>query len=60
MEREDGAGQRLELALSMLTDPVLDQLITHTAPFAELPQVLVQLAGPHAPDVLCQRIDYPA
>jgi len=52
--------QRLELALSMLTDPVLDQLITHTAPFAELPQVLAQLAGPHAPDVLCQRIDYPA
>jgi threonine dehydrogenase-like Zn-dependent dehydrogenase len=52
--------QRLELALSMLTDPVLDQLITRTAPFAELPQVLAQLAGPHAPDVLCQRIDYPA
>ncbi|MGV3727115.1 zinc-dependent alcohol dehydrogenase [Hydrogenophaga sp.] len=52
--------QRLELALSMLTDPVLDQLITHTAPFAELPQVLAQLAGPHAPDVLCQRIDFPA
>lgn len=52
--------QRLELALSMLTDPVLDQLITHSAPFAELPQVLAQLAGPHAPDVLCQRIDYPA
>lgn len=52
--------QRLELALSMLTDPVLDQLITHIAPFAELPQVLAQLAGPHAPDVLCQRIDYPA
>jgi hypothetical protein len=52
--------QRLELALSMLSHPVLDQLITHTAPFADLPQVLAQLAGPHAPDVLCQRIDYPA
>lgn len=52
--------QRLELALSLLTEPVLDDLITHTAPFAELPQVLARLAGPDAPDTLCQRIDYPA
>jgi hypothetical protein len=50
--------QRLELALSLLTDPVLDQLITDHAPFTELPQVLARLAGSAAPDVLCQRIDY--
>ncbi len=52
--------QRLELALSLLTEPVLDQLITHHAPFAELPQVLERLAGPDAPDTLCHRIDYPS
>lgn len=51
--------QRLELALSLLTEPVLDPLITHAAPFAELPRVLERLAGPDAPDTLCQRIDYP-
>lgn len=51
--------QRLELALSLLTEPVLDQLITDTAPFADLPRVLARLAGPDAPDTLCQRIDYP-
>lgn len=51
--------QRLELALSLLTEPALDQLITDAAPFAELPDVLARLAGPHAPGTLCQRIDYP-
>jgi hypothetical protein len=51
--------QRLELALKMLTDPRLDALITHSAPFDELPQVLQRLAGSGAPDVLCHRIDYP-
>jgi NADPH:quinone reductase-like Zn-dependent oxidoreductase len=51
--------RRLELALSLLTDPVLDGLITHSAPFDELPQVLARLAGPTASDTLCQRIDYP-
>ncbi|QHE86180.1 zinc-dependent alcohol dehydrogenase [Hydrogenophaga sp. BPS33] len=50
---------RLELALSLLTAPVLDRLITDTAPFAELPQVLERLAGSGAPATLCQRIDYP-
>lgn len=52
--------QRLELALSLLTEPALDALVTHSAPFAELPQVLARLAGAGAPDTLCQRIDYPA
>jgi NADPH:quinone reductase-like Zn-dependent oxidoreductase len=52
--------RRLELALSMLTDTRLDGLITHSVPYAELPQVLAHLAGPNAGDVLCHRIDYPA
>ena len=50
--------RRLELALSLLTDPVLDRLITHSAPFHELPQVLARLAT-GASDTLCHRIDYP-
>lgn len=52
--------RRLELALSLLTDARLDALITHSALFTELPQVMAQLAGPEAGDVLCHRIDYPA
>lgn len=51
--------RRLELALSLLTDPVLDRLITHSAPFQELPRALERLAGPLATDTLCHRIDYP-
>lgn len=50
--------RRLELALSLLTDPALDALITHHAPFDDLPQVLARLAGPDT-QTLCQRIDYP-
>ncbi|MDP2016285.1 zinc-binding alcohol dehydrogenase [Hydrogenophaga sp.] len=52
--------RRLELALSLLTDPVLDRLITHGAPFAQLPELLARLSGDTAPDTLCQRIDYSA
>lgn len=51
--------RRMALALSLLTDPALDCLITHVAPFADLPEVLARLAGPDAGKVLCQRIDYP-
>lgn len=50
--------RRLELALSLLTDPVLDRLITHSAPFHELPAVLERLST-GAADTLCHRIDYP-
>ena len=50
--------RRLELALSLLTDPALDRLITHSAPFHELPNVLERLST-GAPDTLCHRIDYP-
>ncbi len=53
-----GHAQRLALALFLLTDPVLDRLITHHAPFDELPQVLQRLATGDT-DTLCQRIDYP-
>ncbi len=51
--------RRLALALSLLTDPVLDRLITDTAPFQQLPGVLKHLAGNTAPGTLCHRIDYP-
>jgi NADPH:quinone reductase-like Zn-dependent oxidoreductase len=54
--------RRLALALSLLDDPVLDRLVTHNAPFEDLPRVLEHLAGPTgtAADVLCYRIDYPS
>jgi NADPH:quinone reductase-like Zn-dependent oxidoreductase len=52
--------RRMALALSLLVDPVLDALITDTAPFDDLPAVLARLAGssPSAGHTLCQRIDY--
>jgi hypothetical protein len=50
--------RRMALALSLLRDPVLDALITDSAPFDELPAVLSRLAA-GAPDTLCHRIDYP-
>lgn len=50
--------RRLALALSLLRDPALDLLITDSAPFDQLPEVLARLAA-GAPDTLCQRIDYP-
>ncbi|MDM0104504.1 zinc-binding alcohol dehydrogenase [Variovorax sp. J22R24] len=50
--------RRLALALSLLRDPLLDGLITDSAPFDDLPEVLARLAA-GAPDTLCQRIDYP-
>jgi NADPH:quinone reductase-like Zn-dependent oxidoreductase len=52
--------RRLALALELLRDPAPERLITHHAPFDELPQVLARLAGADAdPRTLCQRIDYP-
>ncbi|MBI5722019.1 MAG: zinc-binding alcohol dehydrogenase [Burkholderiales bacterium] len=51
--------RRMALALSLLADPVLDALVTDSAPFAALPEVLARLAG-GASGTLCQRIDYPA
>ena len=50
--------RRLAMALSLLDDPVLDALITDSAPFDQLPVVLARLAA-GASDSLCTRIDYP-
>lgn len=52
-------GRRLALALSLLRDPVLDRLITGSAPLAELPALLARLAASSGDGSLCQRIDHP-
>lgn len=50
-------GRRMELALELLLDPVLDALITHESDFEELPRVLEELS--HGPgETLCHRIRY--
>jgi len=49
--------RRMTLALSMLTDPALDVLITGESPFDALPQVMAQLAAEPG-DALCHRIRY--
>jgi 2-desacetyl-2-hydroxyethyl bacteriochlorophyllide A dehydrogenase len=50
--------RRLERALALLAgDDRLDALITHHAPFTQLPDVLKELAH-DARGVLCHRIDY--
>ncbi|MEA3638771.1 MAG: zinc-binding alcohol dehydrogenase [Lamprobacter sp.] len=50
--------RRLQLALSLLTDPVLDLLITGEDAFADLPRVMARLAkAPGA--TLMHRIRYP-
>jgi 2-desacetyl-2-hydroxyethyl bacteriochlorophyllide A dehydrogenase len=51
--------RRFELALSLLREPALDALITHTAPWAELPDVLARLSASGCDGILCHRIDYP-
>jgi threonine dehydrogenase-like Zn-dependent dehydrogenase len=50
--------RRLALALSLLTDPRLDTLISGQSHFDELPQVLPSLAEGGG-QVLCHRIVYP-
>ena len=56
---------RMQLALWLLCDPQLDCLITGESAFAQLPQVMANLAGhtdspdlPSAADTLCHRIVY--
>lgn len=50
--------RRMQLALSLLSDQVLDELITGESAFDDLPETMANLAV--APgDVLCQRIRYP-
>ena len=50
--------RRMQLALSMLRDPVLDTLITGESDFEMLPEVMMELANA-AGDTLCHRIRYP-
>lgn len=50
--------RRLGLALSLLSESVLDCLITGESPFAELPQVLQRLAD-RPGESICHRIAYP-
>ncbi|MET0209663.1 MAG: dehydrogenase, partial [Burkholderiaceae bacterium] len=50
--------RRMTLALSLLVADELDALMTDSAPFDQLPEVLARLSV--APSLtLCQRIDYP-
>jgi D-arabinose 1-dehydrogenase-like Zn-dependent alcohol dehydrogenase len=49
--------RRLELALSLLSDPVLDILISGESSFLELPQTMVALAASSS-GVLCHRVIY--
>ncbi|MEM5581347.1 MULTISPECIES: zinc-binding alcohol dehydrogenase [unclassified Roseibium] len=49
--------RRLELALSLLADPVLDKLISHRIPFAELPEQLPEVLN-KASDVLAAVVRY--
>lgn len=49
---------RLNLAVSLLADPVFDAFLTGSSPFAELPAVVKELAC-GSRDALCHVIEYP-
>ena len=49
--------QRMQTALAMLADPVLDALITGESPFETMPEVMARLATDPG-DTLCHRITY--
>src|SRR3954470_20160859 len=51
--------RRMALALSMLSDPALDVLVTGESDFDALPDVMAQLAESPG-DSLCHRIRYPS
>jgi threonine dehydrogenase-like Zn-dependent dehydrogenase len=51
--------ERLALALELLRDPAYDALLTGTSPFAELPEVMADLAAGRIP-ALCHSLVYPA
>ncbi|HEX5906370.1 MAG TPA: zinc-binding alcohol dehydrogenase [Propionibacteriaceae bacterium] len=51
-------GDRLELAMRMLKDPVFDIFITGHAPFGALPQTMESIFSDET-ETLCQVIDYP-
>jgi threonine dehydrogenase-like Zn-dependent dehydrogenase len=50
-------GRRMQLALSLLTDPALDAVITGESRFDDLPQVMRELAA-GTRDAICHRIRY--
>lgn len=50
------AGRRLALALELLRDPVLDQLLESDWPFADAPRALARVCG--EPGALCQVLRY--
>jgi hypothetical protein len=52
------ARRRMQLALTMLTDSVLDVLITGENAFDELPATMARIAADGG-DTLCHRIRYP-
>jgi 2-desacetyl-2-hydroxyethyl bacteriochlorophyllide A dehydrogenase len=49
--------RRMAFALSLLTDPALDALVTGESPFESLPEVMMELADGRR-DALCHRIRY--
>lgn len=49
---------RLELAVSLLKDPVFDTFLTGASPFSELPEVVQDLADGRL-EALCHVIEYP-
>jgi len=51
------ARRRMQLALNLLADPVLDVLITGESAFEELPRVMSELSN-NGGDTLCHRIRY--
>jgi threonine dehydrogenase-like Zn-dependent dehydrogenase len=53
-----GYGDRLAIALGLLTDPRFDALITGHSDFDELPEVLPRLADGDLP-ALCHLVNYP-
>jgi hypothetical protein len=50
-------GRRMQLALSLLADPVLDAVITGESAFDDLPGTMAALTATPG-DVLCHRIRY--
>lgn len=52
------SADRLDLAVSLLKDPVFDAFLTGTSQFAELPNVVQDLAHGNL-DALCHVIEYP-
>ena len=50
--------RRMALALELLSDPVLDTLITGESPFAELPRLMQRLTRTPG-ETICHRIRYP-